>query len=128
MLPTVCTNNRLDSDLVAGRVRLGTRYSCLQKGIGTALHLPVDLKYLGPYEPIDDRRIYCGNNDVLPDGYDRFVNLPQCLQKGIGIGKMQKAQNYVPNKYKFMIFIYKPITDKFVWNPNINNPLLFFCN
>lgn len=97
MLPTVCTNNRLDSDLVAGRVRLGTRYSCLQKGIGTALHLPVDLKYLGPYEPIDDRRIYCGNNDVLPDGYDRFGNLPQCLQVGIGLGKRQKALDGVGN-------------------------------
>ena len=86
-----CGNNRLDSDIVNGTSELGTRYSCLRKGIGTGLYLPLDPKYIGPYEPIDDRKIYCGDREILPNGYDRFGNLSQCLQKGVAIGKRQKA-------------------------------------
>jgi hypothetical protein len=65
----------------------------MRKGIGKGLNLPVDNNYLGDYEPIDTRKIYCGNAENLPDGYDLMGSLPQCLQRGIGIGKKQKAEN-----------------------------------
>ena len=108
-----CGNNRLDSDIVNGTSELGTRYSCLRKGIGTGLYLPLDPKYIGPYEPIDDRKIYCGDREILPNGYDRFGNIAQCLQKGVALGKRQKALRGPPNvmmqvfkkKFKYFIFI-----------------------
>lgn len=90
-MPIYCGNNALDSDIVNGTSQLGTRYSCMRKGIGTGLNLPYDAKYAGEYEPIDNRKIYCGNGDNLPDGYDRLGNLSQCLQKGVAIGKRQRA-------------------------------------
>jgi len=90
-MPIYCGNNALDSDVVNGTSQLGTRYSCMRKGIGTGLNLPYDAKYAGEYEPIDNRKIYCGNGDNLPDGYDRLGNLSQCLQKGVAIGKRQRA-------------------------------------
>lgn len=106
-----CGNNNLHQPLVNGEVELGTRYKCLKKGIGTGLNLPYDSNYASPYEPIDNTRIYCGNNENLPRNYDRFGNLPQCLQTGVAIGKMQKAlnynfiQNYVKTKMFFIIYI-----------------------
>jgi hypothetical protein len=90
-MPIYCGNNALDSDIVNGTSQLGTRYSCMRKGIGTGLNLPYDAKYAGEYEPIDNRKIYCGNGDNLPEGYDRLGNLSQCLQKGVAIGKRQRA-------------------------------------
>ena len=88
-----CGNNSRDVQLLSGNQVIGTRNGCLRKGIGKGLHLPYDSKYAGDYLPIDNRKIYCGNENILPTGYDIMGNLPQCLQKGIGIGKMQKAQN-----------------------------------
>jgi hypothetical protein len=90
-----CGNNALHPDIVNGVKVLGSRYQCLRKGIGTGINLPVDPDYGLPYEPIDNRKIYCGNQNVLPVGYDILGNAPQCLQKGIGIGKVQKAQGDV---------------------------------
>jgi len=90
-MPIYCGNNALDSDVMNGTSQLGTRYSCMRKGIGTGLNLPYDAKYAGEYEPIDNRKIYCGNGDNLPDGYDRLGNLSQCLQKGVAIGKRRRA-------------------------------------
>jgi len=88
-----CGNNRLHRNLTNGSVRLGTRYECLKKGIVTGLNMPYDDDYSYDYEPIDDTKIYCGNNDQLPENYDMFGNLPACLRKGIGIGKKQKVEN-----------------------------------
>ena len=42
-----CGNNRLNSSLLNGTVRLGTRYDCLKKGIMTGLNLPYDPEYSG---------------------------------------------------------------------------------
>ena len=86
-----CGNNALDPELLAGDIILGTRYTCLKRGIGQGLHLPLDQKYTRGYEPIDKRRIYCGNKAKLPKSYYSMGNLPQCLQKGIGIGKKKKS-------------------------------------
>lgn len=86
-----CGNNEQHPDLTSRKLQLGNRYGCLRKGIGRGLNLPMDSNYLGPYSPIDQRKIYCGQEEILPDDYDLMGNLPQCLQKGIGIGKRHKA-------------------------------------
>jgi hypothetical protein len=82
-----CGNNFLDQELRSGRSKLGTPYLCLRKGIGTGINLPIDPKQTCEYIPIDKRKIYCGNSKTLPKGYYSTGNLPQCLQKGIGIGR-----------------------------------------
>lgn len=95
MAQIYCGNNALDPQLISGNSVLGTRYSCMRKGVGFGLHLPYDQTYTGAYDPIDQRRIYCGNK-ALPAGYDRFGNLPHCFQKGVGIGKLQRARQGHP--------------------------------
>ena len=90
-----CGNNRENTKLKNGNLQLGTRYSCLRKGIGRGLNEPKDPAYAGKYDPIDKRKIYCGNQSTLPDKYDSMGNLPQCLQKGIGIGKHKKASQFM---------------------------------
>lgn len=95
-----CGNNARSNDILNGNKVVGTRYGCMRKGIGKGLNSHVDNTYLGDYEPIDKRKIYCGNDDNLPDGYDLMGNLPQCLQKGIGIGKKQKAKQSINENSK----------------------------
>ena len=95
-----CGNNAQDTDLVAGRKRLGTRLECFRRGIGVGLHLPLDRKYAGRYVPIDTRKIYCGMAPRLPQGYHRYGNLPGCLQKGVAVGKTKKAQEAARAKRK----------------------------
>lgn len=87
-----CGNNRLNTNVVNGTAIIGTRHRCLQKGYGVGFNLPVDMDMLSPYEPISNEKIYCGNNDILPDTYDRFGSLPSCFQKGVGIGKKKRAE------------------------------------
>ena len=100
-----CGNNRENNELKNGNVQLGTRYSCLRKGIGKGLNGPKDPTYAGKYDPIDKRKIYCGNQHTLPDKYDSMGNLPQCLQKGIGIGKYKKASQFMTTIKKNYISI-----------------------
>jgi len=101
-----CGNNRENTALKNDNLQLGTRYSCLRKGIGKGLHQAKDPAYAGKYEPIDKRKIYCGNQETLPDNYDLMGNLPQCLQKGIGIGKHKKAsQSMTSIKKNYIIII-----------------------
>ena len=89
-----CGNNAKSNDILNGNKVIGTRYDCLRKGIGKGKNSPVDNNYIGEYQAIDTRKIYCGKSENLPNGYDLMGNLPQCLQKGIGIGKKQKAIQY----------------------------------
>jgi hypothetical protein len=91
-----CGNNAAYHDLLIGKIILGTRYGCLRKGICRGLYMPYDPKYLGEYIPIDKTKIYCGNKTRLPDEYDRFGSLTNCLQKGIGIGKLEKVKKGSP--------------------------------
>jgi hypothetical protein len=90
-----CGNNLAHKKLMNGQLQLGTRYTCMRKGIGQGKSMPFDNSYLGEYIPIDDTKIYCGNGDILPAGYDRFGSLNQCLSKGIGIGIKKKADDIV---------------------------------
>jgi len=101
-----CGNNAKSVDILNGSKVIGTRYACLKKGIGKGLHSSVDNNYIGEYEPIDTRKIYCGTTENLPDGYDLMGSLPQCLQKGIGIGKKQKADQQVNQEMNYRIIIY----------------------
>jgi hypothetical protein len=102
MAQIYCGNNAMDINLLNGNKVLGTPYKCLRQGVGKGLSLPYDAKYAGAYMPIDQRQIYCGNQPELPDGYDSMGSLPQCLQKGIGIGKRQRAEQGPP---RFMLFV-----------------------
>jgi hypothetical protein len=97
-----CGNNILDNNIVNGNAVVGTRYKCLKKGIGTGLNMPYDSKYAGEYEPIDNTKMYCGDKNSLPSDYDVFGNLPQCLQKGVAIGKRKRALKGEPFLYNVL--------------------------
>lgn len=87
-----CGNNSLNKNLVKGKVKMGTRYSCLRRGIGVGLNLPCNADYKGKFAPIDKRKVYCGKSKTLPTGYDLFGNLAQCHSKGVGVGMRKKAE------------------------------------
>jgi hypothetical protein len=84
-----CGNNRRHPN----SRNLGTRYECLQKGIGTGCYvIPIDLTLNDyDYESIDGVRIYCGGNANLPPNYTRFGNSAECFQIGRGIGMKKRA-------------------------------------
>lgn len=92
-----CGSNSLNPQLVGngGAKTIGSRNQCLRKGIGQGLNMPVDLSYNNPYQPIDPRRFYCGNNAVLPVGYSANGTLQQCFNTGVGVGRRQLAQQAV---------------------------------
>ena len=87
-----CGNNSQYAGLINGTHTIGTRYACLKKGFGKGYHMPYDKNFTGEYNPIDKRKIWCGNSDVTPDGYNSIGSLSQCLQKGIGCGKRVKSK------------------------------------
>lgn len=71
-----------------GYERIGTNHECLKKGFGIC-------KYSGKFHtksssPAKDKKkkkekIYCGNDLLLPDGYDRFATRYECLKRGFGV-------------------------------------------
>lgn len=88
-----CGNNSLHPDVVNGNAIIGTKFRCLKKGYGAGFYGEIDLNFLNDYEPIDRRKIYCGNRQEVPEGYDRQGNLPSCFQKGFATGKKERAVN-----------------------------------
>ncbi len=72
---------------------IGTKHQCLKVGIGKGLYLPCERSYGGVYDPIDDRKMYCGDKIDMPPGYDIMGSPSLCLKVGIGLGKAQRAQN-----------------------------------
>jgi hypothetical protein len=101
-----CGNNQLDEDLINGNSLLGTRLGCIRKGIGRGLRMPYNKKFKGPFLPISNRNIYCGDSNILPNGYESFGANFECLQKGIGIGQRQKAiQGFIPIFINYLIFL-----------------------
>lgn len=102
-MPSIyCGNNSQDPELLSGRSVLGTRHGCMKKGFGRGFNMPYDPKFAGPYAPIDERRIYCGNSLEKPNDYDSLGSLAQCIQKGIGIGKRKRAEKG-PRRFNKMI-------------------------
>jgi hypothetical protein len=66
--------------------------------------MPCDPEYGGgQYVPVDEFKIYCGNELNLPVGYDKMGSPSECLRKGIGIGKQQVAENGCPSR-RFYLF------------------------
>ncbi len=86
-----CGNNSLHPDLEDGSRRLGTRSECFRKGLKNGLSLPVDEIFTKPYEPINKEKKYCGDDEKMPDGFDRVGGLHECYLKGVGTGKRKKA-------------------------------------
>lgn len=86
-----CGNNALHPDLISGVAIAGSKFRCMKKGYGAGYYGPIDLTVLNDYRPIDDRKIYCGNKDNIPAGYDRHGNAPSCFQKGFYVGKRARA-------------------------------------
>lgn len=70
-----CGNNAL-------RDNVGTRYSCMKKGIGVGQRQN-NLEIYFPRIPSEN--IYCGTKESQ-DGYRKGEPI-ECLRKGIGIGK-----------------------------------------
>ena len=113
MAQIYCGNKANYPGLQQGTHVIGTNYQCLQRGIGIGSHLPYDPSYALPYEPIDDRKFYCGQAAQLPQNNFAFGSPSKCLQIGVGIGKSQRAAlgpNHGPNHGPGNI------------NPGFNNP------
>jgi len=95
-----CGNNRRNPKVRSGEQVIGTRYGCLKKGIGVGLGLPYDPDYSNRFVPVDDRKIYCGTANELPDGYDLMGSNSMCYSKGVGVGRAQKAKKVRSGKDK----------------------------
>jgi len=75
---------------------IGSRYLCLKNGIGVGLSLPYDPDYEDEYEPIDDRKYYCGDKSPghsPPEGYDAIGSNAICHRIGVGAGKRLKIRS-----------------------------------
>lgn len=82
-----CGNNELHDGILSGAKTWGTAYACFKKGVGVGLNQSLDREYRN-YRPRDKRRIYCGTRPrPLPRRYAYVGSLPQCLQKGVAVGK-----------------------------------------
>lgn len=97
-----CGNNANYKGLISGTHYVGTNYQCLKKGIGKGKNLPYDSKYLNQYTPIDARKFYCGNSNVLPNNYFADGSPSKCLSIGIGVGKAQRA-SMGPAAYMYFV-------------------------
>lgn len=95
-----CGNNRRNPKVRSGQQVIGTKYGCLKKGIGVGLGLPYDPEYSNRYVPVDGRKIYCGEAEELPEGYDLMGSNSMCYFKGVGVGKALKAKEVRSGKTK----------------------------
>ena len=87
-----CGNNSRHASLRDGTAVIGTRNQCLRKGFGVGFHvLPYDPEYARRFVPIDERKIYCGDQKELPAGYDIVGSNGMCYSKGIGVGRAKRA-------------------------------------
>ena len=75
---------------------MGTRNKCLRKGVGVGMNMPDDKVAEFLRKPRDrlppSARLYCGDKQDLPDGYDGFGTKQQCMRKGVGIGMAMPAE------------------------------------
>lgn len=99
MSETYCGNNKKHPDVVSGVKRIGTRYECLQKGIGVGKASGPDASYAGDYEPVDKRKMYCGKAARMPSGYKLKGSPNMCFRKGFGVGKAMVSRNASSPEY-----------------------------
>ena len=67
----------------------GTRNRCLRKGVGIGMSMSdgaVNAALNRPPQVGPRPRIYCGNNQIIPEGYDEMGTPYLCLRKGVGTG------------------------------------------
>jgi hypothetical protein len=95
MPSTYCGNNANHRTLLNGQAVIGSRHSCLKKGIYTGKQI-YNADYAGEFNPIDPTRRYCGNAQALPHGYDRYGSNTECLSTGVGIGMAIRAKQAPP--------------------------------
>ena len=62
----------------------------MQKGIGRAMHMAPDPKFLGRYAAIAENKMWCGDSQAPRDKVNGTN--PQCLTKGFGIGAKINAE------------------------------------
>jgi hypothetical protein len=90
-----CGNNKNNFSILSGEKIIGNRYQCMKNGFGVGYNLPLDEEskndYLQDYEPVDDRKIWCGINPNLPPEYSFIGTNFMCFQKGFGAGRRKKA-------------------------------------
>ena len=99
--------------------RMGTRGVCLKKGIGLGMSLPDSQRqaFLNkPPKPPKTENLYCGNAEVLPNGYDGFDTLSNCLKRGVGVGLHMPQEKYSPT-----------IWQEFIEILTISTSLMEFC-
>jgi hypothetical protein len=67
---------------------MGTRYTCMKKGIGIGMNLPDESReeFINKPRVQKDEKAYCGNDLLLPENYTRFGTKKECLRKGVGVG------------------------------------------
>lgn len=88
-----CGNNALSPKIIKQGYKIGSPYTCLRKGIGVGLNLPLDKNAAGPYKPIKKNDYFCGKDKTkIPKEYKRLGSSVECLQTGIGIGRKIKAK------------------------------------
>lgn len=120
-----CGNNY--NELKDGTKKLGSRNSCLKRGIGIGKNLPIDLNFANKYKPIDKTKYYCGNDKKLPEKYDVFGSLFKCHTIGIGVGKSLSAKEYLEkNKVKLNNKVKLKNKIKYKFNDNEDNNILLY--
>ena len=98
MAQTYCGNNASNPKIVNGTHVVGSLYKCLKKGVGVGKYvLPFDPSYLLPYNPIDNRKYYCGTKQGVPNGYFARGSPSLCFRKGVGVGKKLNARQVFNN-------------------------------
>ena len=80
----------------------GTRHKCLKKGMGIGMGMSDAsiAKIIAKPPKEQTERTYCGNSTTLPQGYNRFASLHECLKKGVGVGVRMPEEKRRQFKWK----------------------------
>lgn len=97
-----CGNNKFKSG------RRGSRYECFKRGVGIGRNtLSLNTLKDGKYEPIVNRKWYCGNKRRAPRGYGGLGSNSECLQLGFGVGQqLGKWRNYWFYNVLFFVLLF----------------------
>ena len=94
-----CGNNELDARLKenGGHAKFGKPSECLRKGYALGYNAPIGdtneflRRWTERYRPHVKQSLYCGDDAKVPPGYDVRGTLPQCMQRGFGLGSLARA-------------------------------------
>lgn len=85
--------------------KIGTRHQCFKRGVGIGLGQPIDNQYSKAYQPIDNRKKWCGDGS-MPEKYDVIGNNAECMQLGIGVGKRLKYTRGIWSEWATFLIIF----------------------